>query len=148
MENAMDYVTAAGGLMLTADYPYQAEDGTCMFDVTKVHVKLNGHKMAGTTDEKKIAAMVAQVAPLAIALNATPFQDYYSGIIDLDADDCDPTALDHGVTLVGYGTEDKTDYWIIKNSWGADWGENGFVRLRRGTGCCGVNTHVVTAVLI
>jgi len=152
MENAMDYITQVGGLMLTADYPYTATDSsdgdTCNFDVTKVHVKLNGHKMAGTTNEVKIAAMLQQTAPLAIALNADPFQDYVSGIINLDHDDCDPTQLDHGVTLVGYGTEDKTDYWIIKNSWGADWGENGFVRLARGTGCCGVNTHVVTAIIV
>jgi len=148
MENAMDYITKAGGLMLTKDYPYTAEDGQCAFDITKIHVKLNGHKMAGTTDEVKIAAMVAQVAPLAIAINATPFQTYVSGIINLDADDCDPAMLDHGVTLVGYGTEDTTDYWIIKNSWGSDWGENGYVRVARGTGCCGVNTHVVTAIMV
>jgi cathepsin F len=151
MENAMDYITQAGGIMLTKDYPYTATDyneDTCNFDITKVHAKLNGHKMAGTTNEVKIAAMVAQIAPLAIAINADPVQDYVSGIINLDAADCDPTQLDHGVTLVGYGSEDKTDYWIIKNSWGADWGENGFVRVARGTGCCGVNTHVVTAIIV
>jgi len=152
MENAMDYITQAGGLMLTVDYPYTATDASdgdsCNFDITKIHVKLNGHQMAGTTDEVKIASMVHQVGPLAIAINADPFQTYSSGIINLDADDCDPTQLDHGVTLVGYGTEDTTDYWIIKNSWGADWGENGYVRVARGTGCCGVNTHVVTAIIV
>jgi len=151
MENAMDYITKAGGIMLTADYPYTATDytsDTCNFDPSKVHAQLNGHKMAGTTDEVKIATMVHQVGPLAIAINADPFQDYSSGIINLDAADCDPTQLDHGVTLVGYGSEDGTDYWIIKNSWGADWGEQGFVRVARGTGCCGVNTHVVTAIIV
>jgi cathepsin F len=148
MENAMAYLEQAGGLMLTADYPYTATDGnTCEFDITKVHVKLVSHHFAGTTNEGKIAAILFQTGPLAIAINATPFQDYDSGIIDENADDCDPTALDHGVTLVGYGTEAKAPYWIIKNSWGADWGENGFVRVARGKGTCGVNTHVVTAVV-
>jgi cathepsin F len=152
MEDAMAYLQTAGGLMLTADYPYTATDqsdgDSCNFDITKVHVKLTGHHFAGTTDEAKIAAILFQTGPLAIAINATPFQDYSSGIIDEDAADCDPTQLDHGVTLVGYGANKaKKPYWIIKNSWGADWGENGFVRVARGKGVCGVNTHVVTAVV-
>jgi len=151
MEDAMAYLQTAGGLMLTADYPYTATDqsdgDSCNFDITKVHVKLTGHHFAGTTNETKIAAILFQTGPLAIAINATPFQDYSSGIIDEDAADCDPTQLDHGVTLVGYGATGKKPYWIIKNSWGADWGENGFVRVARGKGVCGVNTHVVTAVV-
>jgi len=60
---------------------------------------------------------------------------------------CDPKKLDHGVLLVGYGTDAGKDYWTVKNSWGATWGESGYFRLERGVGACGVNAQVVTALL-
>jgi len=152
-EGAFAYVQQQGGLMLTADYPYTATDSsdgdTCNFDQTKVHVQLNGYNFAPSTDEGVIATFLFQTGPLAIGINATPFQTYTSGIIDEDANDCDPTELDHGVTIVGYGTNSsQIPYWIIKNSWGADWGEQGYVRVRRGTGCCGVNTHVLSSTVV
>jgi len=60
---------------------------------------------------------------------------------------CDPNSLDHGITLVGYGVGktilgDTKDFWWIKNSWGASWGESGYLRLLRGEGTCGVNSTV------
>jgi len=87
--------------------------------------------------------------PLSIAVNAEPFQFYSGGILTPTKSSCDPEALDHGVTLVGYGVDAKTkkQYWIIKNSWGANWGEKGYIRLARGIGACGMNTNVSTAVL-
>jgi len=66
---------------------------------------------------------------------------FYSGGIDTGKK-CDPTALDHGVLAVGYGVENNVPYWIIKNSWGAGWGEQGYYRIQRGVGACGLNTCV------
>merc|ERR1712224_1135926 len=55
-----------------------------------------------------------------------------------------PTKMDHGVAVVGYGTDDTGgDYWIVRNSWGPGWGENGYIRLARGVNACGVSNAAV-----
>merc|ERR1712123_534217 len=54
------------------------------------------------------------------------------------------SGTDHAVTVVGYGSEGGQDFWLVKNSWGADWGENGFIRLKRGVGMCGIGENMVT----
>ena len=57
---------------------------------------------------------------------------------------CTDNSTNHAVTVVGYGEEEGEKYWLIKNSWGAGWGEDGYIRLRRGVGMCGVGTTMVT----
>ena len=64
-----------------------------------------------------------------------------------DDSECDPDRTNHGVVIVGYGTEDGQDFWIIKNSWGASWGEEGYFRIAKGTGASGINTDVSTSIL-
>ena len=71
--------------------------------------------------------------------------DYGGGIYDDSrccegANGCD---VNHGVAVVGYGSEGGKDYWLIKNSWGTSWGESGFIRFKRGTGHCAVGTDRV-----
>lgn len=62
-----------------------------------------------------------------------------SGIFSDDS--CRPDSLNHGVTLVGYGTESGQDYWLIKNSWGSDWGDHGYFKLARNQdNMCGIAT--------
>merc|ERR550539_1925546 len=62
------------------------------------------------------------------------FSNYASGIYD----GCTETQINHGVVLVGYGTEDGVDYWIVKNSWGENWGDNGYIKIKRGVNMCGM----------
>jgi C1A family cysteine protease len=75
--------------------------------------------------------------PVCGALNADQLQTYTSGIFD--SSDCS-TQVNHGITFVGWGVENGVKYWIIKNSWGTDWGENGYFRIKRGVNMCGINT--------
>ena len=73
-------------------------------------------------------------------MSSTVFQFYKSGI--LDSQQCG-TTLDHGVLVVGYGVENDIPYWVVKNSWGENWGENGYIRIARSestntNGICGI----------
>jgi len=147
MESAYQYLNTSG-VMLGSDYPYTGSDDTCAFDKTKVGALVTGYHYAGTQDEEVIKQLVYENGPFAIAINATPLQFYWGGIFNPWSWMCDPASLNHGVLLVGYGVDGTTNYWIIKNSWGKSWGEDGYFRMIRGTGCCGVNTYVITAEVI
>jgi len=73
-------------------------------------------------------------------------QHYQQGIDNPSP--CDPEDLNHAVLIVGFGTTpDGTDYWIIKNSWGPDWGEDGYYRIVRGQNKCGVAEDAAHAII-
>ncbi|KAL5007059.1 hypothetical protein ScPMuIL_015865 [Solemya velum] len=100
-------------------------------------------------NETIMADQLMKLGPLSIALNAALLQFYHSGIFDPPI--CDPQDLDHAVLLVGFGQEKSVfgtrDFWKVKNSWGHKWGEEGYFRIKRGVGKCGMNTQVVNAFL-
>jgi len=79
------------------------------------------------------------VQPIAVSIQADTmvFQSYTSGVLDSTA--CG-TSLDHAVLAAGYGTENGMDYWLVKNSWGTSWGDQGYIKLAAvdGEGICGV----------
>merc|ERR1712151_117810 len=98
--------------------------------------------MGISQDEDKIAQALVQYGPLSIAVDATPFQTYSGGVMNNPS--CSKTKIDHAVNIVGYGST-TIQYWKIRNSWGADWGEAGYIRVSRGDCTCGVCTMAVTA---
>jgi C1A family cysteine protease len=136
MDNAFDWVVSNNGIDSEKDYPYTSGGGN-----TGRCDKLKLKKDAATgfknhydlpNDEGQMATWVASNGPLAIAVDASSgWQSYSGGIMS----DCDGSQLDHGVLIVGYAP----GYWIVKNSWGTGWGENGYIRLQRGTNQCGLN---------
>ena len=72
---------------------------------------------------------------------------YHSGIIT-KKDAC-PTQVDHAIAAVGWGKEGNTQYYIVRNSWGTSWGEQGYVRIQTsdGEGVCGINQYVYQPIL-
>ena len=80
------------------------------------------------------SAIQQQPVSIAIEADQSGFQFYKSGVFSGTCGD----KLDHGVLLVGYGTDSGKDYWKVKNSWGATWGESGYVRIVRDKNMCGI----------
>lgn len=112
------------------DYPYTATQGSCNFDSSKAIGKITQMISVDDDDEVDLKNKIAQygVASVTIAANNTPFLSYSGGI--LDNDQCS-IFTDHAVAAIGYGSENGIDYWIVRNSWGTAWGEEGYVRMIR-----------------
>lgn len=147
MTSAFGSVVDIGGIESDIVYPYTQDDSKkCQFDKTKVAAKLSGfNQIKG--DEDHLVQAIFENGPVSVGINATPLQWYTSGVLNLNATLCNPKRLNHGVTIIGFGTENGIPFYIVKNSWGANWGENGFFRISRGKNTCGINTDVSTAVL-
>jgi len=136
MDQAFQYVITNKGITGEASYPYTATGpNTCNTAVSSV-TTISSFSDVPAGDETQLLAYL-QKNPVSIAIEAdqSGFQFYASGVFDGTCG----TALDHGVLLVGYGTDAGKDYWIVKNSWGATWGEQGYIRLIRGKNQCGLS---------
>lgn len=172
---AYQYILQAGGMPSESQWPYCSGSGKC-YPCMAGPVKLCGPPpyycddtialkcgsfesaakisswAAVSTNEDEIASTLLSQGPLSVLLDATQLQFYQSGVWDGHIPGsspilgCTKTGLDHAVLLVGYGVENDTPYWIVKNSWGAKWGEDGYFRITRGKGTCGINTAVTTAI--
>lgn len=131
MDDAFEWIIQNGGLGSEDSYPYTARDGSCK-KVASV-AQISGY--TDVTGEKDLMS-ASNVAPVSIAIEAdqSGFQFYSGGVLKAN---CGKN-LDHGVLLVGYGTAGSDDYWLVKNSWGASWGEDGYIRLVRGKDECGL----------
>jgi C1A family cysteine protease len=147
MDKAFEWVAENGGIDTEEDYPYtsgQGLKGQCK-TAKKSHVSatFSGH-VDISDDEDEMAAWVMKHGPVSVAVDAGPKWQLYNGGIKTS---CFAGRLDHGVLVVGYGTEDDVPYWIIKNSWGPMWGEAGYIRLKRGRNCNGVAENACSAKL-
>jgi C1A family cysteine protease len=141
MDNAFQYVIANKGLCSETAYPYTARDGSCKSSTcTSVATsKITGFSDVASNNEDALKAAVAgQPVAVAVEADTSGFQFYHNGVFDGYCG----TSLDHGVLAVGYGTESGKMFWRVKNSWGASWGDHGYIKLIRhdgkGPGQCGI----------
>nr|GLL48380.1 cysteine proteinase 15A-like [Ipomoea trifida] len=151
MTTAYEYALTAGGLERESDYPYTGIDGTCKFDKNKIVASVANFSVV-SLDEDQIAANLVKHGPLSVGINAVFMQTYIGGV------SCPYICsknLDHGVLLVGYGAAGyapirlkNKPYWIIKNSWGENWGEDGYYKICRGHDVCGVDSMVSTVTAV
>lgn len=126
-------------LELESEYPYTAKySGSCHYDKSKGKVHATGMRPVLPTSNSLRAAV--QRGPVAVGVYAAgdPYHYYKSGVVTYK--DCPIMLNDHSQLVVGYGTDDTTGlkYFLIKNSWGADWGENGYIRIEADHDTCGI----------
>lgn len=138
MDNAFTWIES-NGICLESDYPYTSgsgDSGTCQSTCKSV-ATLTGFSDVPGEDGLKAAISVGPVS-IAVEADKSAFQLYKSGVLD---DSSCGTNVDHGVLIVGYGTDSSAgkDYYKIKNSWGANWGENGYLRVVQGKNMCGLS---------
>jgi len=139
-QQAMQWVIQSGGLDTEASYPYTGQDGTCASSSGTVGATISSVQ-GPISDEGDMYTQLGS-SPLSICCDASAWQDYSGGV--LTADQCG-SDIDHAIQLTGYSPS-QGGYWIVRNSWGASWGENGFIWLQYGQDTCGITSNVYYAV--
>jgi len=148
MDNAYQWIEDNGGLCKEDDYPYVQRQQRCKKNRCDPVASTKVVKWVDIqNDESALMDAVAQ-RPVAAAIEASTFgfQFYKDGVYQGECTD----KVDHGVLIVGYGTQDGVDYWKVKNSWGETWGKEGYLYIQRGvpgTGKCGLASNTNYPVL-
>jgi len=144
MTQAMRYIIHNHGIDTEASYPYTAEDGTsCGYKAADSGATLTAYSNVASGNEDDLQASVYK-GPTSVAIDAShsSFQFYSSGVYY--EPDCSSSQLDHGVLAIGWGSASSgthKTYWIVKNSWGTDWGQSGYIWMARNAdNNCGIAT--------
>jgi len=151
MTNAYQSIETMGGLETEKDYPYKGLFyKTCHLNDSLPRVDIDSYTKL-STNETEIAQYLVEHGPISIGINAFVQQFYLRGISHPRKWLCSPKKIDHGEVIVGFGVGTKRSkqipYWIVKNSWGNDWGVKGYYYVYRGDGTCGLNTLVSSAII-
>ncbi|KAL4462565.1 hypothetical protein ABPG74_000395 [Tetrahymena malaccensis] len=134
---AFEYIAYAGGIETNRDYPYKGKDGKCKFKPSKVAAKVKSSFNITFQDENELIYHLANNGPVSIAYQVTDdFENYESGIYSNPDCSTDPQEVNHAVLAVGYNLTGR--YYIVKNSWGKDWGMDGYFYIELGSNMCGL----------
>ncbi|XP_050505771.1 cathepsin L-like proteinase [Diabrotica virgifera virgifera] len=120
------------GISSEADYPYVAKDETCKKNARKSITRISGYKKVNPT-EKDLISAISKIGPISVLVGASPWTNYVGGVYD----NTNCGQINHAVLAVGYTDE----YIIVKNSWGTEWGEGGYIRIARGKNICSINNQ-------
>jgi len=141
MDDAFQYIIKNHGIDTESSYPYRATGpNKCEFKSADIGATISSFHDISSGSESALQTGVDKT-PVSVAIDAghNSFQLYKSGVYYEPA--CSPTQLDHGVLAVGYGSEGNSDYWVVKNSWGTDWGMAGYIQMSRNrNNNCGIAT--------
>jgi cathepsin L len=148
IDKALEYVVDEG--INTQDvYPFQGAQKKCHYKSGKSSATLRSFQRVKRGNEEDLMSAVAMEGPIAAGIDAShnTFRFYDSGIYDQPT--CSSRQLNHAILIVGYATDDHgKDYWIVKNSWGTSWGEDGYVRMSRNrSNQCGIATRALFPTL-
>ncbi|CAL8298575.1 unnamed protein product [Lota lota] len=136
--NAFLYVMKNNGINSDAAYPYMGIGGPCKYDPKFKVASCSGYKFLPKGDEVALKHAMAMIGPISVAIDASRpnFLFYHQGVY---RDHTCTDQVNHGVLAVGYGTELGQDYWLVKNSWGVQYGEQGYIKMARNSGNqCGI----------
>ncbi|XP_035463881.1 cathepsin S, ortholog2, tandem duplicate 1 isoform X2 [Scophthalmus maximus] len=130
MSSAFQYVIDNQGIDSDASYPYRAQVQQCLYNPTYRAANCSSYRFLPEADEQALKQALATIGPISVGIDATrpKFAFYRSGVYN------DPTCtqkVNHGVLAVGYGTLSGQDYWLVKNSWGTHFGDEGYIRMTR-----------------
>merc|ERR1712183_223124 len=140
MDNAFQYIKDNGGIDTERSYPYEARNGKCRYNAANIGSNSIGFVDVEAGNEEALKIAVATQGPCGIGIDAShpSLQFYHKGVYK--EQNCSPFNLDHAVLVVGYGVEETGQaYWLVKNSWGTNWGLQGCVKIARNEdNMCGV----------
>ncbi|XP_020490363.1 cathepsin S, ortholog 1 isoform X2 [Labrus bergylta] len=148
ISKAFGYIIRNQGIDSESFYPYEHQNGKCRYSVTGKAGYCSDFHILPYGDEKTLKAVVASVGPVSVAVNAMlkSFHLYRGGLYNVPS--CNPRLTNHAVLVVGYGRDQGQDFWLVKNSWGTTWGEDGFIRIARNKkNLCGIASFAVYPTL-
>ncbi|ANF29761.1 cath [Catopsilia pomona nucleopolyhedrovirus] len=144
LHTAYEQMMSMGGVQLEQDYQYAGINKYCNMNANKFVVKVKDCHRYVIYNEEKLKDILRSHGPIPMAIDAADIVEYDSGVIQY----CFNNGLNHAVLLVGYGVQNNVPYWTFKNSWGEDWGEQGYFRVRQNINACGLRNELASTATI